>query len=60
MLFPVVDSYACVGCGACYDACSFGAIALVDNVAVIEKSACKRCKKCVGLCPLEAISMKIC
>ena len=53
----IIDTYMCVGCGACFDACKFNAIVLEDNAARIVVENCKRCNKCVSECPLEAISI---
>lgn len=46
----------CSGCGACVGKCPDGAIALTDNVAVIDFRRCLGCGKCVSACKNKAIS----
>lgn len=48
-------SVSCIGCGACERACRFGAIKVIDNVAVIDYDKCKNCKACVKACSREVI-----
>lgn len=50
-------SYGCLGCGTCKDVCAFGAIEMVDGVAVIIKDKCVACNKCVEICPKKIIEM---
>lgn len=50
-----VDQELCSGCGTCIDACSPGAIQLVDQRAVIDDVLCTHCQVCVDACPNEAI-----
>lgn len=45
---------ACVGCGACVSQCPFGAIEMVDGIAVINEQ-CTLCGSCESACPVEAI-----
>jgi len=51
-----VDQELCSGCGTCLDACSTGAIQLVDQRAVIDDVLCKHCQACADACPNEAIT----
>ena len=44
----------CVGCGACEDACPFGAIKVVDGIATVGDN-CTSCGACVSSCPAEAL-----
>ncbi|WP_371367856.1 Caffeyl-CoA reductase-Etf complex subunit CarE [Sporomusa rhizae] len=44
----------CIGCGACIDACPFGALVLLDGKVDINE-ACSQCGACVDVCPENAI-----
>ena len=48
-------SYGCLGLGSCKKACAFGAIEIVDGIAVIDKDKCVACGKCVSACPKHII-----
>lgn len=55
-LSDVVDWDLCTGCGACYYACSEGAVSLVNIAALgirpqFNSSACAACAKCLSICP---------
>lgn len=50
-------SYGCLGLGSCIKACAFGAISIVDGVAVIDKDKCTTCGKCVSTCPKHIIEI---
>ncbi|RKY66456.1 MAG: electron transfer flavoprotein subunit alpha [Candidatus Latescibacterota bacterium] len=47
----------CTGCGLCVKKCPFGAIEIVEKVAVIDESKCTLCKACVEACRSEAIAL---
>lgn len=49
--------YGCLGFGDCVKACQFGAIDIVDGIAVINQDACKACTQCVAACPRSLIEM---
>lgn len=49
--------YGCLGLGSCVKACDFGAIDLVDGIAVINKDKCVACTRCVLECPKNLIEM---
>jgi NAD-dependent dihydropyrimidine dehydrogenase PreA subunit len=51
-----VSQELCTGCGVCMEACSVGAIQLVDLQAVIDEVLCTQCEACVDACPNEAIT----
>ncbi|NUM34083.1 MAG: RnfABCDGE type electron transport complex subunit B [Candidatus Brocadiae bacterium] len=45
----------CIACKKCVKTCPEGAIAVIDNVAVIDYKKCTNCEKCVAVCPTTAI-----
>ncbi|MCL2081330.1 MAG: RnfABCDGE type electron transport complex subunit B [Oscillospiraceae bacterium] len=49
--------YGCLGLGTCVSVCVFGAVSIVDGVAVIDYDKCESCGKCVSACPKNIISM---
>lgn len=52
-----VDSEACIGCGVCEENCAFGAIAVVDGLAVVNES-CTLCGSCVDVCEAGALNIE--
>lgn len=50
-------NYGCLGYGTCAAVCPFGAISVVDGVAVVDKEKCKACGKCIDVCPKHLISL---
>ena len=42
---------ACIGCKKCERTCPNGAIAVKDNLAVIDYEKCTNCGTCVAACP---------
>ena len=50
-------AFGCLGFGSCVKACPFGAIDVVNGVAVVDKEACKACGKCVAACPRKLIEI---
>ncbi len=50
-----VCTTSCIACGMCVKACENEAIALVDNVAVINPYKCTNCGKCKDACKRKAI-----
>jgi len=56
IVYPIVDSELCTGCGVCIDICPTNAIVLKDDKAFIVNDLCRNCKKCVRVCPSEAIN----
>lgn len=52
----VVDWGLCTGCGACYYACSRGAVSLVNIESLgirprFQTAECAGCKECLSICP---------
>ncbi len=54
---PKACANGCLGMGSCVKACQFGAIKIVNGVAVIDRDKCKSCTKCVAACPRGIIEM---
>lgn len=50
--------YGCLGLGTCKDICSFGAINIVDGLAIIDEDKCVLCGKCMDVCPKQIIVKK--
>jgi len=48
-------SVGCIGCGMCAKKCPQNAIAMVDNLPVIDYKKCSGCKICVTVCPRKTI-----
>ncbi len=57
-----ISEKKCMGCGACVDVCTYGALELRDSrqgkKAVINPVLCKGCGLCNSKCPTGAISLK--
>ncbi|GHV07779.1 electron transport complex protein RnfB [Clostridia bacterium] len=47
--------YGCLGLGTCAAACSFGAISVVDGVALVDHERCTGCMQCAEACPKNII-----
>lgn len=54
---PKGCSFGCLGYGSCKKVCQFGAISIVDGIAVIDPDKCKACGACVSECPRHIIEM---
>lgn len=50
-------SHGCLGYGDCIDVCKYGAITIVDGIAVIDKSVCVGCGMCAKACPNHLITV---
>ena len=50
-------TYGCLGDGTCKEYCQFGAIEIINGLAVIDKEKCTACRKCVEVCPKKIIDM---
>lgn len=54
---PNACEFGCVGFGECLSVCAFGAIKMVDGIAVIDDDLCTGCSMCVDVCPRSIIQM---
>jgi electron transfer flavoprotein alpha subunit len=52
-----VDKEKCTACGACEEACPFGAIEVIDDVATVG-DGCTLCGACEEVCAFEAITIQ--
>ncbi len=53
----IVCKEKCTGCGICADQCPFGAIEIIEGVAVVSEE-CTLCGACVEACEFDALSME--
>lgn len=54
---PTACEYSCVGLGDCVNRCPFGAISMINGVAVVNDDVCTGCGMCVATCPRGIIQM---
>jgi electron transfer flavoprotein alpha subunit/NAD-dependent dihydropyrimidine dehydrogenase PreA subunit len=52
-----IDETLCIGCGICEQQCPFGAIEVVDGIAVVGDS-CTLCGACVEECEVGALQIE--
>ncbi len=50
-------TFGCLGLGSCVKACMFGAIDIIDGIAVINEDKCTSCGMCVATCPKDIIEV---
>ncbi|MCX7885097.1 MAG: RnfABCDGE type electron transport complex subunit B [Caloramator sp.] len=50
-------SYGCLGLGSCVKVCEFGALSIINGVAVVDENKCTSCGKCVKICPKGLIEI---
>ncbi|MDA8217518.1 MAG: ATP-binding protein [Dehalococcoidales bacterium] len=53
-----IDLALCTSCGACEEACRFGALAPDGEAYQVDPVACEGCAACMYRCPAQAISME--
>ncbi len=54
---PKGCSYGCLGMASCARACPFGAIEIINGLAVVHQDLCVGCGKCVETCPRTLIKL---
>lgn len=54
---PKGCSYGCLGMGSCARSCPFGAIEIINNLAVVHPELCVGCGTCVAVCPRNLIKL---
>lgn len=54
---PKGCAYGCLGMGTCARKCPFGAIEIINGLAVIHKELCVGCGTCVAACPRNVIKL---
>lgn len=58
IFLPEIDAAKCIGCELCVKACPNGALAMVNEVAVVANpDACDYASVCQEICPTQAISL---
>ncbi|MBO5561962.1 MAG: RnfABCDGE type electron transport complex subunit B [Firmicutes bacterium] len=50
-------AFGCLGDGNCVRACNFGALSIVDGVAVVDSEKCVACGACIKACPKHLIEL---
>lgn len=54
---PKGCAYGCLGLGSCARSCPFGAIEIVNGLAIVHKKLCVGCGKCASVCPRKLIKI---
>jgi len=49
--------FGCIGFGTCAHACKFGAIEVIDGLAVVHPELCVGCGQCAEACPRKLIKL---
>lgn len=53
---PIACKFGCLGFGTCVKACKYGAISIVDGVALVDREKCVGCMACARACPRKVIA----
>jgi NAD-dependent dihydropyrimidine dehydrogenase PreA subunit len=49
-----IDTTKCVGCCGCIDICPVIAIAMINDVVIVDQDICTQCGICIKVCPVRA------
>jgi ferredoxin len=49
----------CIACKRCEQVCTFDAIHVIDNLAIIDYNKCTSCGECVKSCPMKTICIRL-
>ena len=49
--------FGCIGFGTCAHVCKFGALEIIDGLAVVHPELCVGCGQCVETCPRKLIKL---
>lgn len=52
---PKACEAGCLGLGSCVKVCNFGALTIVNGVALVDENKCTNCGACVKICPKNLI-----
>lgn len=52
---PISCKFGCLGYGTCVKACPYGAMSIVNGVAVVDETRCTGCMVCSTVCPRNLI-----
>ena len=52
---PLACKFGCLGYGSCTKVCKYGAIKVVDGVAIVDEDLCVGCMACASVCPRNLI-----
>ena len=53
---PIACKFGCLGFGNCTKACKYGALKVIDGVAVVNRELCVGCMACAAACPRKLIT----
>lgn len=58
LLRPKADPALCSGCGLCVEQCPVGALAMHEDLPMVDADTCISCFCCQEMCPEKAISLQ--